>query len=587
MKRLVTALALSALVLGAWGQGLLLGFDGASSLESQITGGLSLNEIDSSFTFQSDFGSVGNPFIFGGVVGNPGLLTNSGSTTIYRLGYFQSGSLPYSGFGAFSVGNRTNAIPGKSSSVPSGVNTVNVVSGATTTTYTWYTNSTDSTYSLPSALNSYYAYGQGFLKVAGITTGLVVESNPSWSATDTAAASGYYLDQVRRRYYNSAGAGVAPTTVLNDTLETVTKNINTAGLPGAGGNGVYSTSSNLYFGIPFAMKTGDLEHTAELSLDFIGTDRSGDYSVTQSAYASTTYGIPANITDETLTLESKTSQVQIGAAYRLALPPLLKALGGKFYAGLSVLDAISGQTYTFDDITKPYTTGGTANTKTAAAGGTHVSRVDTYAASNYINIVAMAAHGIELAPLEDTAIALLPTFSISYANDGNNAFATPAGVLTERVAYTETLNSSFVNDGTTAYTKTTTSYTGSSAKRDTFKVDLQLPSSFKTKPSGWPIGFLAGATGSLDFSWRTDTTGAQTTTTKTENLTGSTVNSTTTSTTSATPTMSSVFTGTFSEAHSFGIFMPFQGGMRADLRLNGSNLLILDNLTLQLYVPLK
>jgi len=48
-----------------------------------------------------------------------------------------------------------------------------------------------------------------------------------------------------------------------------------------------------------------------------------------------------------------------------------------------------------------------------------------------------------------------------------------------------------------------------------------------------------------------------------------------------------VLNTSFGETHSFGIFFPFQNGMRADLTLNGTNLLVLDSLTLQLYAPLK
>lgn len=595
MKRLSLALLSVTLAFGLWGQGLLTPFSGASSLESTITGGLSLNEIDSSFTVQNGFGSVGNPFFLAGVIGNPALRMNFDSMASYEMGYYQSGNLPISGFGNFSFTNRTQPIPANSSAVPTGATTVGVTSGTTTTNYTWYTTLTDSTYSLPSALNGYNIIAQGFFKISGITTGLVVQSIPNWSQTDTGLASVYYVDQISKRYYNTAAVGVAPATALNDTLETITKNINAGALPGAGASGVYNTWSTLYFGVPFAMKTGDLEHAAQLSLSFYGSDRSGNYSVTQSAYASTSYAIPGTITDEVLAVESKTSQTQIGLTYRLAMPALLTPLGGKFYAGISVIDAISGQTYTYDDITKPYTTGGAINTKTAAAGGTHDSQVDTYGTSNYLKFVAMAGHGIEIAPLPDTKIALLPTLSLAYANDGNNAYATSQGILTQRVSYTETLNSSFVNDGTTPYNKTTVAKSGSPAKTDTFQIDVQLPTSFKVKPNGWPIGFMAGATGTMDFKWNIATTSAQTTTTTLVNYTGTTVNSTTVTTTTAVPTSSSTLVTTLGETHSFGLFMPFQGGMHADFVLsnttsiisNVSNLFDLDNMTLQLYVPLK
>jgi len=250
MKRILLVLALMAVVGMAWGQQIPFpSFVGLSSLESLVMQGLYFDEIDSSFQVDHGFGSVSNPFLVAGVLGNPLLAANNGALTTLDLGYYQNGGFPYSGLLTATATNRANPIP-NTSSVPSLNNTVNVVSGITTTSYLWSTTVTNTTFSLPSAINAFNGTAQGLFQIAGITTGLSATYNPNWTTTDTAAAAGYYADQLVTHNYNTAAAGVIPVQTLDYTVETKTQNINSAVLPAPGASGVYATTSNLAFAIP-------------------------------------------------------------------------------------------------------------------------------------------------------------------------------------------------------------------------------------------------------------------------------------------------------------------------------------------------
>ena len=176
-----------------------------------------------------------------------------------------------------------------------------------------------------------------------------------------------------------------------------------------------------------------------------------------------------------------------------------------------------------------------------------------------------------------------------FSMDPNSAVATPANgaIASTTVSYTQNLNTSFVYDGVTAYNKTTVTTTGSAPETDTLGFTLALPTAFRVQPTGWPFGFMAGATPQASFSWKKTTTSGQKVTTQVDNITGSTVNTTTITFTQAVATSSVALSTSFGEAHFLGIFFPFQNGMRADLRLNGNNLLAFDTLTLQFYAPLK
>jgi hypothetical protein len=50
---------------------------------------------------------------------------------------------------------------------------------------------------------------------------------------------------------------------------------------------------------------------------------------------------------------------------------------------------------------------------------------------------------------------------------------------------------------------------------------------------------------------------------------------------------STVFAPSFAETHTFGIFIPLANDIRADIYMNGNNLLAFQGLSMQVYLPLK
>lgn len=581
MKRLIVSIfAVAAFTGASWGQMQFPSSEIVFSLENLSTAGLSSNEIDKSFTAGDGFGSVGNPFLLAGVLGNPGLLTNFGSGSSFDLGYYKNGALPYSAYGSFSAANFVIAI-NNDSSVESTASKP-VTSGITVTNTNWVTQVVDTKYALPSALSTLSGTFQGLFSISGITTGLVFALAPDWSSTN--GDSAFYATTTTTHNYDTAAATptIAAVQALDYTTTVTAKNINTAALPGTGASGPDSIISDYRFTAPFFMKTGSLEHFAYLSLRLQGTDSSGSYSTLTTASANNSL---AGITDQTIDITSAINKTGIDAAYSLSMPGFFgAAAGNEFSAGIEVADTITNGKYSYDNVSKVYTTPA-ANTKTGAS-GTEISRVDTFSAVNYLKLAAMAQHSVNFMNTQDAFFSIAPQFIASYYMDPNKAVTTAIGApLSQSVTFTHNLNASFADSGA-AYTRNTTVYTGKAPSRSQLGLGLNLPTAFKYKPEGWFFGFFTGATPWVSFAWTTNTTTAQTSVLTADTITAGAVTATTITTTVSSPTSTTAFATTFGEDHRFGIYVPFQGGVRADILLNG-NLLALESFTMQLYVPLK
>jgi len=561
MKRIASLVAVLALAALAAGAQVFPALPGANSLESTVTQGLMLNAIDSSFSVQNDFGSVATPFLFAGLSGNPQeLLNDSGTSSLFTAGYYQPGKLPFSAL--LSMTGTSNG-PMANAYIDATYSAANVK-----------TSEASYTFHQPSALGTLVLNASGFLQISGITTGLVVSSNENWN--DTAGDSAYYRNATTTYY---SGTSNDYTTTANTT------NVNSGALPAAGQNGANTVTATNTFYIPFALKTGDIQHFGYARLKLYHSDSSAAYSNSESLHQ-VTAGL-ANTSEETLSIDSSISQTTISLLYGASLPGfIMKDKGAKFSAGVCVSDAITSQAYDYDDTTRLYNLL-TVGSKTAIAGGTRTVESQSYDAANYIGFNVYADHSLPYAPAAGMQFIVKPRVSalVSFDRDGSYASSANGGIATGTVTYSQPLDANGNYDNT-AYTKTTTTISGNAPLVTTVGFGFTLPMGFEWKPEKLPFGFYAGSTAKMSFAWATTKNYERTTTQVVSTYTGA-ANVDVTTYTVSNASSSTTLTPDFSEKHSLGLFVPFADNIRLDISLNGANLLDFDSFTCQVVIPLK
>lgn len=530
MKRtLLTVCALAAFAAASWAQVTFPTATVVSSLQSSKTAGVMLNEIDQSFTANGDFGKVVNPFLLAGVMGNPDRLYNVDSDSVFDIGYYQNGKLPFSLYGSFSGSG---------------------ITASSNTASQWANRS----YAGP-AFSDFNGVVQGLVQVSGITGGLALVYSPSNASTNAA----YYTDTT----VNTTTSGAS--TVANSTT-TITANNMTSELASTGTNTSYSTTS---FTVPVYLKTGNLEHNAFLRLSLLGKDKSGSYTETTTA-PTVTAGTTSD--DYDIKVTDSTNQTGFELNYALTLPGFIgSANGNKFSAGIDVTDAILTSTYSYTGIDTIYNVS-TLGSKTES-GKITVTGSTSYNTLNYLKLTAMAKHSFNFAPAQGMSFGLLPQVVVSYDNNPNSAFSTYASGLGSATENSSTSTTAVSGTTSAVAGSTTTQYTGTRTNLSNVGAAVYLPTAYKIKPDAWPFGLYGGATPYASFTWKT---------TEVVHYTDSVQDNQASST---------VLSPSFGESHVFGIFVPFAGDIRADIALSGgtssSGLLDFNSLTLQIYVPLK
>ena len=574
MKRIILASALATLLAVAGAAQSFPSYPGQNSLENAITQGLFSNAIDSCFGLGTSFGSVTTPFVFAGASGNPLLAKNTTSApTSFSGGYYQPGKIPFSFYGSVSGSGLATALANDG--------TVDTYTPAIVgpATFEWISSSTAYDYKQPSALSTLTITLQGFVNLSGVTTGLYFKQYSDWSATD--GDSLLYGTAATTVNYNSTPAST-PTATLDYTVNTTVNNISALPLAGApvavgtsGANTIVNTST---VNIPFAFALGKIRSYGFVGLVLSGSDSSGSYSKLTSVHASTT---PATITDRDAAITAKISDTTIKGVYAVVLPGFFLAnKGAEFTAGLAITDVITGQTYSYTDTVKNYS-GLTAGAKTAV-NGNYANTTATYKSANDIDISAFCSHSIPVLSSDTLSFTMKPAALVEYKND---SYTGVGGILESSVQTYQPLDANFAYS-TGVSTKTTTVITGTPASSSTFAIAAVLPTAFELKPAGWAFGFYVGATPSMNLTWTTTTSAKQTTVTTTETYTNGALSATGVVIASSSPTSATKLTPSFGEVHSFGIFVPLGDKLRLDVSLGGSNLLVLDNLTMQLYIPI-
>jgi len=558
-------------------------------MENGMTMGLFDNEIDFAFQANPDFGLYDQNFLFAGL-GNP--ISGTGTfneldafdttlTTPLSLGYFMAGSLPISIFTSVDFTDLINRSIAQDYSTTVAGAPVAVLSGTTTTNHNWIAQTTAYTPSGKILFRSYDADIQALTRLGPATTGIYVNLTANDSAADTAVANGYNTTIVDTYSYNTAAAGVAPTIATNYSTTKVAVNYNPADIATvtAGDTGIYSVSNTLRFGIPFAMRTGDIEHQAYLDATFGGANASGSYSLVETAHADPA-ALGANPTnDRSLSITSETTSNTFVLNYQIKLPAGENE--DRWFAGLNADIGTNGKNdYAYDYLRRPYDLSVVA-VKTALAGGFHEVSTETYKSVMDFSIALSGGRIFAFQPASAITFKFAPTLSLGVSSNSNSN----AAYVTSSSYYSQDLNATGAYDATT-YTRTDTTVSGDPSKSVALSTTASLPMGLVVMPESWKFGFIMGASPTAMVVSTTNSTSTLVTTTTTTDYTGDTVSATDISISTVSPVQkTSSLVTTFSEEHYIGITIPLDGGVRFDARLNG-NLLTFETFTIQALIPL-
>jgi len=538
MKRsLVVLLLASALIVPAFGQ------DVPWSLQNLLTAGTTYNEIDQAFHANADFGAYADSFIFGGL-GNPGLdiRASTAITSPARFGYYMAGSFPLSLYSSVSLTAAANRPLYDSA----------VVGNVTTTP-------TESILFRDHSISA-----QALAKLGPATVGLYIKSTADNSALDVIGSAAKFATVVTR---------VLDGTVYDYSVTESTTNSAT-GL--GAGTGNEDRIGSLQFALPFAMKTGDLEHRAAVGATFGWKDKSLVYELSETAHAVTNGG---TIEDLSIKTTDKKSDTGLSLDYTLLIPA--GKASDKWIAKAQFGMGIHSGEY--ESVTRelPYDAT-TLNQKTAIAGGSQDNDVRTFASTTDMSGSLTGGRSFSYQPASAVSFVFVPSLSMAVSNivNGGNTYEAT------RIAFTQTLNAGGTHDGS-GYTRTTTTTTGTPGSALSIGGTLSLPMGLTVKPEGWKFGFLLGAMPALSMTAITTTTDTFGNTVTSETFTGGAVSASATVTTAGPAANKSTrIVPSFAETHFIGITVPFGGGARFDAQLNG-NLLAFESFTIQALIPLK
>jgi hypothetical protein len=559
-----------------------------TSMENGMTMGLFKNEIDLEFQADPDFGQFEKSFLFAGL-GNPisGLpffneldAFDTSFTAPLSVGYYMAGQIPIS----FYSSAYFTALAQRSIFGPTTINSTTpeiVPSGTTFTVHNWVSQSDLTTSTDPIRARTWQADLQSLMKLGPAIVGLYLSMDANNSAADVVGADAFFASTTSTFNQNTAAPNTVPVVALDYTITESIKNVNPAALPAAGASGLYQFQDTFRVGVPFAMRTGNLEHRAVLDMTFGSSDRPAAYSLSEIAHVYNA-GAASN-DDETLSITSRTTTANIAASYGLTIPA--GAAGNEWQAGVSLGIEINGQEYAYDDLVRPYNLSA-LNTKTGLAGGSHSVLGQTFDAGIDFSGTLSGARVFAMEPATGMAFRFAPTFSLGIATVGNAASLAGTATLRTQTEYVEPLDANGVLDATVAYNTTTTTITGNPAQTFSFTIGAGLPMGITIMPAGWKFGFVLGAYPMAAVVSATTTSSRETTTITIVNTTGTTVNQTDINTAiNGTSTSVTDMTYLFDETHFIGITIPFGGGVRFDARLNGS-LLNFENFTIQGFIPL-
>ena len=581
MRKLIVVVGVLACMLPAAAQVISV----PGSLENGLTAGMFENEVDYAFGACPEFGGFAKDFIFAGLANPmagfaPYLEFTAFDTTFsspLMFGYYSPKLLPvpFSGFATVNFNQLDNRDIPVDKTVPT-YSTKPVISGTTTTDVPWISSSATTGFTDVFVTDFWTTQFQGLTRIGPAVVGLQFFMNKDNQAGDVTGAEAFFSETTTTVYDDTAGAGVNPNPLLDYTRTETTRNIDPLGpLPVAGAAGLYAFTTDIRFGVPFAMKTGALDHRAALGLAFESTDASAEYADVESAHTYNAGGAAVN--EDALTVVSTPGTSRLTLDYELRLPAGSSA-GNEWRAGASLGLDVNSDKYSYDHVDRNYNLSVLA-AKTGIAGGTHERSISTYSSTLDFDLNLLGSRMFEFAIGSGITYRFAPTLGLGVATTSNGEQALETG----RVSYTQVLDASGVYNGA-AYARTTIAVTGSPASTQSLGLGLALPMGLKVKPTGWPFSLMFGAEPSMNLTMTRSTTAGTTSTATVDTVTGGTVTATTITPTISTPVTTTENRYRFSEEHYIGLSFAFGSGVRLDAALIGS-LLDINTFVIQAVIP--
>jgi hypothetical protein len=558
-----------------------------NSLQSTFSYGVFENELDTAASVDETgpgpgFSELESKYLFGGL-SNLELVINRGSATAtlgnpLSLGYYQPGDTPWSLFSGLYMGDFTPvAVPNVT--FPGTLQTKTLTSGDT------YDYEDEMLVEEPKSKLASEANlsAQYLMALSAINIGGYVVYQMDDAATYDGTTSNYVATQ---SYYYDADAGdntVAPdiqtgytTTEDNTTLDRV---------------------STIGIGVPVFMSTGDLGHLATLSVD-LSVERVGAETTFTYSDIDTNYGTAIGAANYTaLDRDIDTGvETDIDIDYELTFPALYgENSRNEFTAGAQLGTVIVGYssdtTQEINDI--EYVVG---NPKVDRLDQRTTVTTETGAALG-INAMIMANHSFYYDLAESTTFGIVPTATLGFTRVPDNPFVTSEA----EIVYQDNNDDGDFTDAGDTLTYTTDNYTNYSYDVTTgtiapqeietnFIATLSFPAAVQISPEGWIFGLTIGAEPELEYNLQTTSVATATSsqTTRVDNGDGSVNTAEDTAFDPTEPGYSSTsHLWDATVAHNIGMNFAFAGGVAADVRVNFTNFLELDDLTAQVIIPLQ
>lgn len=538
------------------------------SFEKEATAKTFSNEIDKAFSPNADFGLYGQQFIYGGL-GNPLNLNSLGSLPIggkkFNFGYYRPGTMPMSYYGTF-AGTRLANRPSSSFTKDWNDNDHKDLKSTTKTTYNRVPliEKTDGTFRFLIGIGKDKKMVTGFyFNMQSDNTGYTPTDFVKTVYTHNKTPDNSYTES--RTNLNTAGVnnmknpatGLATVTALNVT---------------AGQAGTMAFKNRFSIGVPLALKTGAIAHTANFDLSAYLEDNNAAYK--------------NNKKNENIEYKYTgfKSHVALTASYDLEMPVNDREGDMWFGSALLGIDFKNNQhNYKYEHKDKQIkadaskTSSPKLGFKLEAEGG----RLFNFTSPK-------KAFTFKLSPSLKLG---LDTRMTSTAYEGYNTKI--------KANYSNSKASGAADVKSLSYTKA--DKTGFYQNTTTLSTEIKAPMGLKVLPENWKIGFLLGA----DLSAKYEVTITRNTTNNHKrnnvettkvtlgdgsSLPDTNVNNTDypgTTYTSQGTINSSAFT--FNEQHYLGFTIPFEGGAHLDFFMTGTSggwLINVNDFRIQAFIPL-
>lgn len=529
------------------------------SFERDVTAKTFSNEIDKAFTPGPKFGLYGQQFIYGGL-GNPLELTSLSNDNEFNFGYYRPGTMPMSYYGKFKSTILDKAHR-RSSSFTTTWNDPQ---------HTQILSTTKTTYNRTPIFENYngtFRFLVGIGKDKGMVTGLYFNmygDNSKYKDIATPANTGKNFKKTV--YTDKVNANNSYTeSLLNVDYTSIPDIDSTNYTTGVAGKGEFTNQFSI--GVPFALKTGAISHTANFDLSAYLKNKNAAYSK-KSQTENITYSYTGYDSNVAITLN-----------YGLALP-VNDTEEDLWFGGARIGMDFRNSQYKYSYEHKEDGIKASASQTSLPKAGFALNLTGGRLFNFY-------------SPKKAVSFKIRPALTL-----GLDTRMTDTGLD----GYNKKVTATYSNSKAGAFQIKSASHTaidkdGFHENTTIISTSLEVPMGLKVQPENWKIGLLLGADLSVNYSVtiESDSSGKykqnNTTTTNITNGNGSTNNTSINNNTYPGPSSTSQAevkdsSFDFNEQHYFGFTIPFEGGAHLDFVMVGGNLLNVTNFKIQAFIPL-